>query len=78
MEKQRLRDAILCFSQEVFSSCDSLEQALDINERVNKFAEDNNCEALVEDIFIETGAGETIDDLITIFRDGDICEEPSH
>ena len=63
MNNAELRTRIDQFAEEAFR-CRSNKAARELDDRITAFEREHHCEALVDKIFLETGAGETLADML--------------
>lgn len=75
MNKRALIRAINQFADEALN-CGSNKAARELNARIEGFEKEHHCEALMEKIFIKTGAGETLADMLINFDDNMVSTEP--
>ena len=75
MTEQELTAAINALAEEAFH-LHSNKAARELDARVTAFEKEYHCEALVEKIFIETGAADTLCDMICNFDDSIIPTRP--
>lgn len=71
---EAIKKQVEALSDEVFT-CHSRRQAIELEARVNAFAEEHDCEDYVDYYFITSGAGETLGEMIENMSD-DWPEDP--
>ena len=75
MNNTELREAINQLAKRALR-CKSNKAAREIYAQVRAFEKEHNCEDLVEEIFIETGAGETLADMLLNYDDNAVSTMP--
>ena len=75
MNKAELRERIEEFAEEALH-CRSNKAARELDALTEAFAKEHHCEALMKEIFIETGAGDTLADMIFNYDDSIVPTRP--
>ena len=77
MTNQEIRAILEGFVDEVFD-CASSKAARELDVRIKTFVKAHGCEELMDELFVTTGAGETLFDLIYNFDDSLVPTMPKY
>lgn len=75
MNNSEIRRIINQFAEEALY-CSSNKAARELDARIGAFEREHHCEALVETIFIETGAGDALGDMLINYDDNAVSTMP--